>query len=85
VNYLAKVFITPKVTILDPAGKAVANSLHAMGYEAVQDVRLGKYVEIRLSGDTRDAVEQAVDAMCKRLLANDVIEDFHFQIGDAEP
>ena len=84
-NYLAKVFITPKATILDPAGKAVANSLHAMGYAAVQDVRLGKYVEIRLSGDSRGEVEEAVDAMCKRLLANDVIEDFHFQVGEPEP
>ncbi len=81
-SYLARVRVTPKPAILDPAGKAVASSLHSMGYDQVGDVRLGKYIEIKLDGDDQAQVEAEVDAMCRRLLANDVIEDFDFEIED---
>jgi phosphoribosylformylglycinamidine synthase len=84
-NYLARIRVTPKPAILDPAGKAVAASLHSMGYGRVGDVRLGKYIEVDLEGDTRTQVEADVDAMCRRLLANDVIEDFHFEVEEKLP
>jgi phosphoribosylformylglycinamidine synthase PurS subunit len=77
---LAKVYITPKKGILDPQGKAVANSLHALHYAEVAEVRMGKYLELRLSGLSRAQAEQRVEEMCRRLLANLVIEDFHFEI-----
>jgi phosphoribosylformylglycinamidine synthase len=77
---LAKVYITPKKAILDPQGKAIANSLHSLDYNEVGDVRMGKYLEIQLYGLSRAQTEQRVEEMCRRLLANLVIEDFRFEI-----
>jgi phosphoribosylformylglycinamidine synthase len=78
---MAKVYVTPKRGVLDPQGKAVANALHALGFAEVDDVRIGKYVEIRLGGSL-DGASARVRDMCERLLANQVIEDFRFEIGD---
>ena len=78
---MAKVYVTPKRGVLDPQGKAVANALHALGFAEVDDVRIGKYVEIRLGG-SRDDVSGRVREMCEKLLANQVIEDFRFEIGE---
>ena len=77
---LAKVYVTPKKAILDPQGKAIANSLHALNYAEVSDVRMGKYLEVRLGGLSRTQAEQRIEEMCRRLLANLVIEDFRFEI-----
>lgn len=77
---IAKVYITPKKAILDPQGKAIAHSLHALDYHEVTDVRMGKYLEIHLRGFSRAQLEQRVEEMCRRLLANLVIEDFRFEI-----
>lgn len=77
---LAKVYVTPKKAILDPQGKAITHSLHTLDYTEVADVRMGKYLEVRLSGMVRAQAEQRVEEMCRRLLANLVIEDFRFEI-----
>lgn len=77
----ARVYVTPKPEILDPAGKAVERSLHSLGFTEVRSVRLGKYVEIELTGE-RDKAAQRLDEMCRRLLANGVIEDYRFQIDE---
>src|SRR6266699_2237322 len=79
---LARVYITPKRGILDPQGKAVQHSLHALGFAEVQDVKVGKYIEIRLRETAREAVTARVREMCERLLANGVIEDFRFEVGE---
>lgn len=80
---IARVVIMPKRGVLDPQGKAICSSLHAMGYDEVDDVRMGKFLELRL-GDGAPASERAerVRAMCQRLLANGVIEDFRFELLD---
>ena len=78
----ARVFITPKRGILDPQGKAVQQGLHALGFAEVGEVRVGKYVDIRLRDLTRDAAAERVRAMCERLLANRVIEDFRIEIDE---
>ena len=77
---LAKVYVTPKKAILDPQGKAIAYSLHALDYAEVSEVRMGKYLEVRLTGLSKHQAEQRVEEMCRRLLANLVIEDFRFEI-----
>jgi len=77
---LAKVYITPKKAILDPQGKAITHSLHTLDYTEVADVRMGKYLEVRLNGMDRGQAEQRVEEMCRRLLANSVIEDFRFEL-----
>lgn len=77
---LARVFVTPKRGILDPQGKAVESSLHALGFPEVGDVRVGKYIELRLRDVERDAAAARVRGMCEQLLANGVIEDFRIEL-----
>ena len=78
----AYVFITPKRGILDPQGKAVEHSLHALGFTEAHDVRLGKYVEMRVDAADRQQAEKRVDEMCRKLLANGVIEDYRFELEE---
>ena len=80
-DVMARVFVTPKRGILDPQGKAVQQSLHALGFTEVGDVRVGKYVELRLRDTTPAKADERVRAMGERLLANGVIEDFRVEIA----
>jgi phosphoribosylformylglycinamidine synthase len=77
----ARVFVTPKRGILDPQGKTVQQSLHALGFTEVGDVRVGKYIELRLRDTTPAKADERVRAMGERLLANGVIEDFRVEIA----
>ena len=70
-----KVYVTLKHGVLDPQGQAVARTLGRMGYDEVQDVRIGKYIELEVASADRARVEE----MCKRLLANTVIEDYRIE------
>lgn len=81
-KFLAKVYVTPKAAILDPQGKTVAASLHSLGYGEVTDVRLGKYLEVRMDGSDAGEAAQRVDEMCRRLLANEVIEEYQFDLEE---
>jgi phosphoribosylformylglycinamidine synthase PurS subunit len=75
-----RVYVTLKRGVLDPAGSAVGRALRSMGYGEVEDVRLGKYIEVTLrDGETTAQVKQRVEEMCRKLLANTVIEDFRFE------
>ncbi len=76
----AHVFIMPKKGILDPQGKAVEHSLHQLGFAEAHDVRLGKYVEMSVDAAGREQAQQRVDEMCRKLLANGVIEDYRFEL-----
>lgn len=75
-----KVYITLKESVLDPQGQAVMQSLHNMDYPDVQDVRIGKYIELQME-DGAD-IAQKVDAICDRLLANTVIENYRYEIEE---
>ena len=77
----AKVYVTPKPGVLDPAGTAIERALHSLGFAETHDVRLGKYIEMRIDGDAEQASGR-LDDMCRKLLANGVIEDYRFEIGD---
>ena len=77
----ARVFVTLKRGVLDPQGSAVARSLHALGYAEVDDVRLGKFIEVRLREGASPADERKrLEEMCRKLLANTVIEDFRIEL-----
>ena len=76
----AKVVVTLKPGVLDPQGKAIESALGALGIEGVADVRQGRYFEIELAADDGDAARAKLDDMCRRLLANTVIENFEFDI-----
>jgi phosphoribosylformylglycinamidine synthase subunit PurS len=75
----ARVYVTLKRGVLDPQGKAVCASLHQLGHREVTDVRVGKCMEVTLGGLPRQEAEQRLKAMCEKLLANTVIEDFRFE------
>ena len=78
----ARVFITPKQGVLDPQGKAVEHSLHSLGFGGVHDVRIGKYVELVLDATDLQGAEKQTDEMCRKLLANGVIEDYRFELSE---
>lgn len=77
-----KVYVTLKSGVLDPQGKAVQQALHRMSYAEVQDVRIGKYIELAVNAKNRDEAEARVGQMCERLLANTVIESYSFEINE---
>jgi len=76
----AKVYVTLKKGVLDPQGKAVQHSLASLGYNSVEDVRLGKYVEVKLNETDKEKAKVMLTEMCEKLIANTVIEDFSFDI-----
>ncbi len=78
----AEVHVTLKPGVLDPQGKAVESALAALGFAGVEGVRQGKFLEIELSGDDREAAERQVAQMCEKLLANTVIETYAIEIRD---
>ena len=70
------VIITLKKDVLDPQGKVVKNTLQNLGMNNLKSIRQGKYFEIELEDNDQDRAEKKVDAMCKKLLANLIIEDY---------
>lgn len=78
----AKVYVTPKVGVLDPQGQTVERALHSLGYGNVQGVRIGKYVELDLDTSSPVEAQRQIREMCDRLLSNPVIEDCTFEIQD---
>lgn len=76
----ARVYVTLKPGVLDPQGKAVEHSLHDLGFDGVNDVRQGKYMEIELEGSDKAKAEADLEEMCKKLLANTVIENYRIEL-----
>lgn len=79
----AQVFVRPKQGVLDPQGKTVQQALASLGFDEVRDVRVGRYIVLRLDGDDPGVAEARVRAMCDRLLANGVIEDYEVRVSAA--
>ncbi len=77
----AKVHITLKKGVLDPQGKAIAGALHGLGFDEVADARQGKFIELDLTGQDPAAAKARVEAMCQKLLANTVIENYAIEIA----
>tara|TARA_B100001029_G_C14620980_1_gene214107 strand:+ start:129 stop:362 length:234 start_codon:yes stop_codon:yes gene_type:complete len=71
-----KVIVTLKNGVLDPQGKAIQQTLNGMGFPNVKEVRQGKYFEIEINENDESKAKPKVEEMCKKLLANLVIEDF---------
>lgn len=77
---LAKIHISLKKDVLDPQGKVIANSLNTLGFDTVQNVRQGKYIEVNLNEENKESALKKVNEMCDKLLANLVIEDYSVEI-----
>ena len=75
-----KIHVTLKNGVLDPQGKAVSHALGSLGFEGVDDVRQGKYIEVDLAETNADKARESVDEMCRQLLANTVIENYDIEI-----
>lgn len=80
--YLARIYITLKPGVNDPQGLTIRGGLRQLGFDTVQDVRAGKYMEIRLDDADRERANARVTEMCDRLLANPVIEQFRFELDE---
>jgi phosphoribosylformylglycinamidine synthase len=80
--YLAKIYVTLKATVNDPQGLTVKGGLRTLGFDNVQSVRVGKYMEVRLEEKNGSQAEEQVRGMCRKLLANPVIEDFSFELEE---
>lgn len=76
----AKVFVTLKRGVLDPQGKAIAHALNTLGFPEVADARQGKVIELDLGDASADQLGPRLDAMCQKLLANTVIEDYRVEL-----
>ncbi len=76
----AKIHITLKNGVLDPQGRAITGALHNMGYAQVEDVRQGKYIELKVNETDRDKATAAIEKMCAGLLANTVVENYSFEL-----
>ena len=79
-RFRCAIHIVPRRGILDPQGKAVADALHSLGFPAVGEVRVGRYVVVDTDAASADAARAAVKAMCEKLLANTVIESYRVEI-----
>ena len=80
--HLAKIYVTLKPTVNDPQGLTVKGGLRMLGFDNIQSVRVGKYMEVRLEEKNGSKAEEEVREMCRKLLANPVIEDFRFELEE---
>lgn len=80
--FLTKIYVTLKTTVNDPQGLTVLGGLRNLGFDLVERVRVGKYIEVWVKEDGRQKAEEAVAEMCRQLLANPIIEDFRFELED---
>ena len=79
-QFKIKIEVRLKSGVLDPQGKAVLGALHNLGYKEVEDTRVGKLIELRVQDENPQKVRERVEEMCKKLLANPVIEDYLIEV-----
>lgn len=77
----AKIHVTLKQGILDPQGKAIEHALDSLGFKSAANVRVGKYMELDLNQTDKTKAEAEVKAMCEKLLANTIIEEYRYELG----
>lgn len=78
----AKIYINLKKAVTDPQGLTVKHALESLGYKEVDDVRIGKLITVTLKVDNKIEAEKRLNQMCKKLLANPIIEDYSFKINE---
>ncbi|GEQ32344.1 phosphoribosylformylglycinamidine synthase subunit PurS [Marinilactibacillus psychrotolerans] len=78
--YNVKIYVTYKESILDPQGEAVRGAVHRMGFDEIEDIRMGKYFEIKVAKQADRTVEETIETICDKLLANVVMESYRYEI-----
>ena len=81
-KFVVRVEVKLKPVVLDPQGKTVLSALHNLGYEQVTDLRVGKLIELKVNAGSLDEANNSVDDMCRKLLANTVIESYSFHVQE---
>jgi phosphoribosylformylglycinamidine synthase subunit PurS len=79
--YRARIHVTLRPSILDPQGKAVAHALDSLGMQGVHEVRMGKLIEVTLDAPTEADARKLTEEMCRKLLANPVMENFEYTLA----
>lgn len=79
-KYQARIYVTLRPSVLDPAGVAVESGLKQLGYQGVEHVRIGKYIELMITATNEDKAREQLDRICDQLLANPVIENYRFDL-----
>lgn len=82
--FTAKIRVTLRNTILDPQGKAVEGSLKSLGFNAIIDTRIGKYMELKIDTEEKSEAENIAEQACTKLLANPVMENYEFEIINSD-
>jgi phosphoribosylformylglycinamidine synthase subunit PurS len=82
--YKVSVYVTPKAGVVDPQGAVVERALPALGHSGAANIRVGRYITLEVQGTDAEKVKADVDDMCRRLLANPIIEDYRFEITPVE-
>jgi phosphoribosylformylglycinamidine synthase len=78
----AKIYITFKEGVVDPQGITIKGALESLGYKGISNVRMGKYIQMRLNTQDKEKAESDLEKMCAKLLANPVIEDYRYEIEE---
>lgn len=81
-KFIAHINIMPLKELLDPQGKAVNGSLHNLGLQSVKEVRIGKHITLQIEAATKEEASKATEEACKKLLVNQVMEQFEFTITE---
>lgn len=76
----ARITVTLKNGVLDPQGRAIAHALHSLGFQNVEDVRQGKLIEVQLKAEDEADARGELDAMCRQLLANPIVENYRVEL-----
>ena len=82
-RFRLEIRVTPRPGLLDPEGKAIQHALHSLDYEQVRDVRVGKLLYVNVEAASNEEAREGAEAMCRRLLANPVTEDFEIDVREA--
>jgi len=82
--FKAEIYINLKKTVVDPQGTTIKHALESMGYHHLEDVRIGKMVTMTLKTEDKKKAEEEITQMCKKLLANPIIEDYHYKLEEVK-
>ena len=81
-KFTAEIDVMPLKALLDPQGKAVGHGLKNMGLNEIENVRIGKHITLEVEAPSREAANEKVDTACKKLLANPIMEGYHFILNE---
>ena len=81
-KYFAQIYVTLRPSVLDPQGTAVQSGLKHLGYNSVEQVRIGKYIEVTLNAEGAEDATSQLNQICDQLLANPVIENYRFELQE---